>query len=86
MTPNIQVSQKTFIANVTTQVIERHMIRGLDKIFDPVTVSSLGDAKVQAIASEPGNAKLQRQGFEDRIKKLEDGQKIIKGIVAGASM
>ena len=62
------------------------MIRGLDKIFSPVTVSGLGDSEVEAIASEPGNAKLKRQVYEDRIAKLKEGQKIFRNVMGGASM
>ena len=80
------MSQKTFIANVTTQVIERHMIRGLDKIFDPVTVSGLGDSEVEAIASEPTKAKGKRQFLQDRIAKLKDGQAIFRSVMSGAAM
>ena len=78
--------QKTFIANVTTQVIERHMIRGLDRIFDPVTVSDLKDSQVEAIASEPARAKLGRQFLEDRIAKLKNGQAVFRNVMAGAAM
>ena len=62
------------------------MIRGLEKIFNPVTVSGLGDAEVEAMASEPRNAKLERQGWEDRIAKLKEGQKIFRDVMGGAAM
>lgn len=81
-----KVSQKTFVANVTTQVVERHMIRGLEKIFSPVAVNSLTDSEVEAIASEPANAKRQRQFLEDRIAKLKDGQSIFRSVMGTAAM
>ena len=84
--PIIQVSQKTFVANVTTQVIERHMIRGLEKIFSPVIVIGLTDSEVEAIASEPTSAKRQRQFLEDRIAKLKDGQRIFRSVMGSAAM
>ena len=77
----LQISQKTFVANITTQVIERHIVRGLEKIFSPVIVSSLSDDKVEKIASEPAAARRQRQFLEDRIQKLMDGQKIFRGVM-----
>ena len=82
----IQVSQKTFVANVTTQVVERHMIRGLEKIFSPVIVNSLTDSEAEAIASEPTSAKRQRQFLEDRIAKLKDGQSIFRSVMGSAAM
>ena len=69
------------MANVTTQVVERHMIRGLEKIFSPVTVNGLTELQIDAIASEPANAKRQRQFLEDRISKLEDGQSIFRSVM-----
>ena len=78
---SMQVSQKTFVANVTTQVVERHMIRGLEKIFSPVTVNGLTELQIDAIASEPANAKRQRQFLEDRISKLKDGQSIFRSVM-----
>ncbi|KAM0802080.1 dynamin family protein-like protein [Usnea florida] len=79
-----KVSQKTFVANVTTQVIERHMIRGLEKIFSPVIVNGLKDSEAEAIASEPTSSKRQRQFLEDRIAKLKDGQKIFRSVMGSA--
>ncbi|CAD6590745.1 MAG: hypothetical protein ASARMPREDX12_004714 [Alectoria sarmentosa] len=81
-----KVSQKTFVANVTTQVVERHMIRGLEKIFSPVVVNGLTDSEVEAIASEPASAKRQRQFLEDRIAKLKDGQSIFRSVMGSATM
>ena len=82
----MQVSQKTFVANVTTQVVERHIIRGLEKIFSPVTVNGLKDPEVEAIASEPAIAKRQRLFLEDRIAKLKDGQSIFRSVMGGAAV
>lgn len=82
----MQVSQKTFVANVTTQVVERHIIRGLEKIFSPVTVNGLTDKEVEAVASEPANAKRQREFLEDRIAKLKDGQSIFRSVMGSAVM
>ncbi len=71
------------MANVTTQVIERHIVRGLETIFSPVIVNSMKDSEVEAIASEPLAAKRKRVFLTDRIKKLEDGQEIFRGVLGG---
>ena len=84
MTTLIQVSLKTFIANITTQVVERHIVRGLEKIFSPISVNRLSDAEVKAIASEPTSAKRQREFLEDRIRKLDTGHTILQGVIRGA--
>ncbi|ESZ97970.1 putative dynamin GTPase [Sclerotinia borealis F-4128] len=80
-----KVSQKTFIAIITTQVIERHIIRNLENIFSPVVVNSLSDGEVEAIASEPTSTRTQREFLEDRISKLEDGYEIFRGVMSSAT-
>lgn len=79
------MSQKTFIANITTQVIERHIVRGLENIFSPVVVNGLSDGEVEAIASEPASTRRQREFLEDRISKLEEGHEIFRGVMGSAT-
>ncbi len=77
--------QKVFIANVTTQVVERHIVRGLEKIFNPVVVNGLSNAQVGGIASEPDMTRQHRAFLEDRISKLKSGQDIFRGVMASAT-
>jgi hypothetical protein len=72
---------KTFIANVTTQVIERHIVKGLNKIFSPVVVNGLSNSEAEAVVMEPVSAKSQRDFLEDRIGKLEDGHRILQDVI-----
>ena len=60
------------------------MIRGLEDIFSPVPVARLTDSAAEALASEPDSAKRRRQGLEDRIKKLRDGQRIFRSVLGSA--
>lgn len=76
-----KVQQKTFVANIVTQVIERHIVRGLHGIFSPMVVVTMPDNKVQGIASEPSATKRQRVFLTDRIRKLEEGQEIFRGVL-----
>jgi hypothetical protein len=66
---------------VTTQVIERHVVRGLEKIFSPVVVNALTDAEAEAIASEPAAAKRRREYLEDQIRRLTAGHEIFKSVL-----
>ncbi|MCJ1281197.1 hypothetical protein MMC26_000515 [Xylographa opegraphella] len=81
-----RVSRKTFVANVTTQVIERHIVRGLEQIFSPITVVRMKDSEVEAIASEPLSAKRKREFLGDRIEKLKKGQAILKNVMGSATL
>ncbi|CAJ2509310.1 Uu.00g143360.m01.CDS01 [Anthostomella pinea] len=79
-----KVQQKTFVANVVTQVIERHILRDLDKVFSPMVVTRMNDSEVEAITSEPPATKRQRVFLTDRMKKLEDGRDIFRGVLGSA--
>jgi len=79
--PSSKVQQKTFIANVTTQVIERHIVTGLENLFEPFVVSQLSDLAVQAMASEPAATKRMRDFYENKIMKLREGEEIFRSVV-----
>ncbi|KAI1367936.1 interferon-induced GTP-binding protein Mx [Xylaria arbuscula] len=77
--------QTTFIANVTTQVIERHVIRGLEGIFSPLVVSGMSNTEVEIVACEPLPTKNLREFLEDRINKLKDGQETFRTMMVKAT-
>ena len=60
-------------------------MRGLEKIFSPVTVIELSDAEAEALVSEPESARRERDFLEDRIKKLKAGHSILRGVMGNAS-
>ncbi|OCL14109.1 dynamin family protein-like protein [Glonium stellatum] len=76
-----KVHQKTFVANVTTQVIERHIVRGLEDIVSPVVLNQLSNSQIEFIASEPTSTKRERDFLEDRISKLNEGRDILRGVM-----
>lgn len=65
-------------------MIERHLIRGLEKVFSPVVVNSFSDAETEAIASEPVSTQRQRKFLEDRIRKLKQGHDVLRGVMKSA--
>lgn len=63
------------------QVVERHIVRDLDKIFSPVFVNGLTSEQASALASEPSSSKRKREHLEEQIKKLEEGLEIFRGVM-----
>lgn len=61
------------VANVTIQVIERHIVRDLQLIFSPLVVNGMADSQVESVALEPATARRQRVFLSDRIAKLKEG-------------
>ena len=75
---------KTFTANVTTQVVERHIVRGLESILNPLNITDMEDVQVELIAKESPSTHRQRAFLQDRMAKLEQGQGIFRTIMGVA--
>ncbi|KAL3712031.1 hypothetical protein TMatcc_000726 [Talaromyces marneffei ATCC 18224] len=73
-----KVNQKIFIANVTIQVIERHVLQGLEEIFCPLIVANISDADAVALALEPAATTKQRDYLSGRLAKLKQGREILR--------
>lgn len=73
-----KVHQKTFVANIVTQVIERHIVRGLENIFSPVVVDTLTEEDVAGLASEPAISKRERNRLSEDLTKLEEGRRVLR--------
>ncbi|KAI1124878.1 interferon-induced GTP-binding protein Mx [Nemania abortiva] len=80
-----KVQEKTFVANVTTQVVERHIMKRLEEIFSPLKIIDLPEPEIESIVSEPSSTKRQRLFLQDRIKKLEEGQKIFRSVIGSSA-
>jgi hypothetical protein len=63
---------KTYIDNICRQVIERHLLAGLIKVFDPVFVDRLSDEELLAIAAETSQVRDRRNGLHGLRKTLEE--------------
>jgi len=57
------------------QVIEGHMVRGLEDIFAPVVVQSLEDAKAERWASGSASVKCQRAHLEGQVESCKRGRR-----------
>ncbi|KAK3613583.1 hypothetical protein LTR56_027793, partial [Elasticomyces elasticus] len=73
--------RKAFVANVTAQVIERHTVRGLDKISSRLDVNDLSDEDILKVASELASVGRKRDFLTDRQQKLRSGKGIFRGIM-----
>lgn len=69
------------MANVAAQVVERHLVRGLDKVFSPLDIIDMTDGEVMSVASEPDSVKRKRQFLLDRQEKLRQGQSIFQNVM-----
>lgn len=69
---------KTFIDNVTIQVIESFIVESLVEIFTPLSVVQMEEELVRKIASESPENQTQRQLLELKVDVLAKGMEICK--------
>jgi GTPase SAR1 family protein len=70
------LSARIFIMNVITQVVERHLLQGLDDVFNPVKVWRMEDKSVEDIASENKQTKEKRLALKARKKAIEEARDV----------
>ena len=70
---------KTFVDNVCRQVIERHLLAKLSRIFCPTTVAHLSDIEIAKFAAEPKKNVQRRselralaQGLQSSLLEIND--------------
>jgi hypothetical protein len=77
-----ELTRKTFISNVIVQVVERHLVDELDRIFNVTRVVELDDAAVIEIASEDEYSRQQRLELRNTRRTLEAGERICRKYMA----
>lgn len=69
----------TFISNVITQVVERHLIDGMEEIFES-TAHTLPDAKIKNLMEEDFATQAERKEIKDQRDVLQEGLEICREI------
>jgi hypothetical protein len=77
-----ELTRKTFISNVIVQVVERHLVDELDRIFNVTRVVELDDAAVIEIASEDEYSRQQRLELRATRRTLEAGERVCRKYMA----
>ena len=78
-----EIKRDAFIDDILSQVIDMHMVRGLDEVVSPVWVASLSDDQIQSLAGEPEEVQRVRQFHQDRLEKQKRAQRILKEVLGG---
>ena len=71
----------TFISNVIVQVIERHIIHGLENIFDVAKLVEMDDKSVRTIAEEDQELKNRRSSLEQKLDSINEAYKVCLGAI-----
>lgn len=80
MTTNVtQDEVRHFIAAVTKQVIERHLLHGLaENTLSPMIINNMSDGEVAHIAAEAEEITHKREFLEGHKAILESGQEAFR--------
>ncbi|KAK3355495.1 P-loop containing nucleoside triphosphate hydrolase protein [Neurospora tetraspora] len=71
-----ELSAKTFIRNVITQVVERHLLQGMYGIFNPAEVMAMTNEVVESIAAENQETRDRRQALTAQRKAIEEAKDV----------
>ncbi|KAF2429753.1 hypothetical protein EJ08DRAFT_650206 [Tothia fuscella] len=77
-----ELTRKTFISNVIVQVVERHLVDELDRVFAVTRVVDMDDAAIIEIASEDEYSRQQRLELKATRRTLESGERICRKYMA----
>ena len=69
----VQVALKTFVDNVSIQVVEGLLISDLWSIFSPINVGQMSSNLVTKIAGESTESQALRQQLSRKLQTLERG-------------
>jgi GTPase SAR1 family protein len=70
------LASKSFIRNVITQVVERHLLQGIYSMFNPAKVLELSNEVIEAIAAENKETRDRRQTLKVQKKSIEEAKEI----------
>ncbi|KAL1836820.1 hypothetical protein VTJ49DRAFT_4621 [Mycothermus thermophilus] len=70
------LAAKTFVRNVITQVVERHLLQGMYSLFNSVEVIGLSNDVVEAIAAENKETRDRRQTLKVQKAAIEEAKEI----------
>ncbi|TLS27122.1 hypothetical protein PpBr36_04965 [Pyricularia pennisetigena] len=75
-----ELSAKTFIRNVITQVVERHLLGGMYTLFNAIEVLNMDNETVEAIAAENRETRDRRQTLKQQKKAIEEAKSLCSSL------
>ncbi|KAF2398701.1 hypothetical protein EJ06DRAFT_564128 [Trichodelitschia bisporula] len=80
------LTQRTFVSNIIVQVVERHLVDDLDRIFNITRVVELDDETVIEIAAEDDALRHHRLELRNTRRVLEAGERICRRYMSKRDM
>lgn len=70
------LTARIFVRNVITQVVERHLLMGMLKLFNPIEILRMPNATIEAIAAENKQTRDRRLALKAQKDAIEDARNI----------
>lgn len=74
------LTARIFTRNVITQVVERHLLLGMLRLFNPVEILRMPNATIEAIAAENKETRERRLALKQQKKAIEEARNICAGL------
>ncbi|EGU85579.1 hypothetical protein FOPG_16978 [Fusarium oxysporum f. sp. conglutinans race 2 54008] len=70
------LTARIFTRNVITQVVERHLLLGMLRLFNPIEILRMPDTTIEAIAAENKETRERRKALQLQKKAIEEARNI----------
>lgn len=70
------LTARIFTRNVITQVVERHLLLGMLRLFNPIEILRMQDTTIEAIAAENKETRERRKALQLQKKAIEEARNI----------
>lgn len=70
------LTARIFTRNVITQIVERHLLLGMLRLFNPIEILRMQDATIEAIAAENKETRDRRKTLQLQKKAIEEARSI----------
>ncbi|SPN96681.1 related to interferon-regulated resistance GTP-binding protein [Cephalotrichum gorgonifer] len=70
------LTARIFIRNIITQVVERHLLLGIIRLFNPIQILKMDDKVVEAIAAEDKQTRDRRLALKDQKAAIEEAKSL----------
>jgi len=70
------LTARIFTRNVITQVVERHLLLGMLRLFNPIEILRMQDTTIEAIAAENKETRERRKTLQTQKKAIEEAKAI----------
>ncbi|KAI5463596.1 P-loop containing nucleoside triphosphate hydrolase protein [Mariannaea sp. PMI_226] len=74
------LTARIFTRNVITQVVERHLLLGMLRLFNPIEILRMKDATIEGIAAENKETRERRKTLQAQKKAIEEARTICAGL------